>query len=658
MTLLRGLDDIDWPSLRHAYGSAGDVPDLLRGIAAGPDPDSALLELDNKIYHQGGTVCSAARAALPFLTAMAESPSIAVRLDVLELIGRLVDELSGAAAAWPDGGRPDARAAALPRLIALLDDPDAAVRRELTGALSGARADADAVVPALMARWDAEDDRAVRLGLVVAAGDLAGNCTAGVLPEALIWLRDLRDHDDAQVRLAAEMALAEAVGAHRPDAGVLADAVRDDTAVWLDTPWVEDLPPNLAEFHGAGASRLLGWIGRRLEGDTDMRTELAALFLDAGDEDRRIGAVRIAADVLSAARSPVARLLPGLVRGADDEAPAVRAHATHLLAALDEGDADLLAARLADDARLSRHSDGRIADLAAWGLARRNDPRCLPRLLDRLAGNLRVGGDGFGPSGPFTTTPPTPRTVLAPLNGHAAALLPAIRARLTEPDDARGLAEALAEWGPEAAPAVPELVRLIGTAATIEAARALAAIGPAAASAASALAEPRDSGNAWVARQAGVVLPWALWKVTGDPSRLLAVLDGAFDENRHELLRCVADLGPPAAARADRLRMLLDVRSDWTRVEAAHAYHRVTGDAETASPALDGELYALAAGEYLPVRWTAVRYLAEMRPASPGVRRAARDILSSDRRHHYGTGWRAFTEDRELRTLASNLLDT
>lgn len=653
---LRGLDDIDWTALEHAYGRAGDVPGLLRGIVRGPDPDQALSDLEGKIYHQGGMVFSAARAALPYLVALAGDPAVPVRLGVLELIGLLVDEANILSPSWVDDGWPDAWAAALPRVLSLLDDPDVAVRRELTSTLSSARADADTVVPALRARWGDEGDGAVRLGIIIATGELAGGCTAGVLREALSWLRDLRRHDDAQIRMAAEMALAEAVGTRRPDLGTLVAAVRGDIGVWRDTPWVGDMPADLREFYGGGAARLLGRLGRRLGNDTAACTELAAAFIDSGDGDRRIGAVQIAADVLSAVRSPVARLLPGLVQGSTDESSAVRAYATHLLAALDEGDADLLAARLDDDAPLSRHGDGRIADLAAWGLARRNDPRCLPHLLDRLAGNPRFGGDGYGPSGPFTTMPPTMRTLLAPLSGHAGVLLPAIRARLDEPDIARGLAEALAEWGPAASAAAPELAGLIGTDATIEAARALAAIGPAAADAASALAAPLESENPWVARQATIVLPWALWKVTGDPSRVLAALDEGFDRNRLEHIRCAADLGPLASSLARRLRSLLAVRADWPRVEAAHAYHRVTGDAETAASALAPEVHELAAGEYLPVRWAAMRYLAQISPAAPDVQQAARTILSSDRRHHYGNGWCAFTEDRELRDLASRLL--
>jgi hypothetical protein len=46
-------------------------------------------ELLNELYHQGGFVCSAAVAALPFVIEAAESARVACRGDVLEIVGRL-----------------------------------------------------------------------------------------------------------------------------------------------------------------------------------------------------------------------------------------------------------------------------------------------------------------------------------------------------------------------------------------------------------------------------------------------------------------------------------------------------------------------------------------------------------------------------------------
>ena len=66
--MLNGLDAIDWGALKHAYGEASDVPDLLRGLLSA-DPnirEDAIHELFGNIWHQG-TVYSASAAAVPFL---------------------------------------------------------------------------------------------------------------------------------------------------------------------------------------------------------------------------------------------------------------------------------------------------------------------------------------------------------------------------------------------------------------------------------------------------------------------------------------------------------------------------------------------------------------------------------------------------------------
>ncbi|MBO2464771.1 HEAT repeat domain-containing protein [Actinomadura violacea] len=641
MTLLRGLDEIDWPALRHAYGSAADVPGLLR--AAGESLE-AVDDLDARLYHQGGFICDAATAALPYLVALASSPDTAGRIGLLELLRALVD----VAHTIPrvDAGWPDAWAAALPRLVSLLDDSDAEVRRTLPQMLAAAVGDADMIVPALRARWDGEDDAAVRLGTVIAVGELAPGCTARVLPEALIWLRDLGTSDDPQLRLAADAALAAAVGAQRPDAAVAVEALRGDVAVWRDVPW-----------GGRDASGLIGWVAGRIGDDVPARLDLCAAFIADGDADRRIGAVRVAADLLTEWRSPVRRLLPGLADLSTDESSAARSYAVHLLAALDEGDADLLAARLGDGAPVSEYGDDRISDFAAWGLAWRKDTRCVPYLVERLA-EKPPQSDAYYGSSPFINTPPSILYSLAPLGDHVNDLLPAIRARMDGVDSGRILARVLQEWGPSAAPAVPELVRLLDTEAAAQAAIAIGSIGPAAAEAVDALSGDGEHPDERVARQRRFTLPWAFFKVTGDPAPLLDVADAVLDQRYPGRdLRFIADLGAHGVACADRLRGLMGPGDEWRQTEAAHAYHRVTGDLDTAADVLGGAVYHLAKGEYLPARWAALGYLAEMgRDASPGDR-PLREIVDSDRRHRNNGGWRAFAEDRELRALAARLLE-
>jgi hypothetical protein len=66
--LLEGLAQINWASLRHAYGAASNIPELFQAMLAGGKRkrDNALYKLSDLIQHQG-TVYSATSAAIPFL---------------------------------------------------------------------------------------------------------------------------------------------------------------------------------------------------------------------------------------------------------------------------------------------------------------------------------------------------------------------------------------------------------------------------------------------------------------------------------------------------------------------------------------------------------------------------------------------------------------
>jgi hypothetical protein len=69
---LAGLDEVPWADLEHAFGSAEDVPAMVRALLseAAPDREAALEELRTTIWHQG-TVYSATPPAVPFLVQIA-----------------------------------------------------------------------------------------------------------------------------------------------------------------------------------------------------------------------------------------------------------------------------------------------------------------------------------------------------------------------------------------------------------------------------------------------------------------------------------------------------------------------------------------------------------------------------------------------------------
>ena len=74
--MLEGLDDIDWKHLQHAYGTAEDVPELMRALISEEKAqrDRAVYELFGKIWHQG-TIYEASAPAVPFLIELLESTS-------------------------------------------------------------------------------------------------------------------------------------------------------------------------------------------------------------------------------------------------------------------------------------------------------------------------------------------------------------------------------------------------------------------------------------------------------------------------------------------------------------------------------------------------------------------------------------------------------
>jgi hypothetical protein len=53
--MLDSLISIDWKSLRHAYCSADDVPELIRALLSEvrSEREAAIHELFGNIYHQG-----------------------------------------------------------------------------------------------------------------------------------------------------------------------------------------------------------------------------------------------------------------------------------------------------------------------------------------------------------------------------------------------------------------------------------------------------------------------------------------------------------------------------------------------------------------------------------------------------------------------------
>jgi uncharacterized Zn-finger protein len=84
------LDSPRWKTLRHAYGAAGDVPDLIRAVEAEKVPDyrdgGTWFEVYSSLYHQHSTY-SATYAALPHIVGIANAGTLRQRIAVMCLVG-------------------------------------------------------------------------------------------------------------------------------------------------------------------------------------------------------------------------------------------------------------------------------------------------------------------------------------------------------------------------------------------------------------------------------------------------------------------------------------------------------------------------------------------------------------------------------------------
>ncbi|WP_405531732.1 hypothetical protein OG592_27960 [Streptomyces avidinii] len=243
----------------------------------------------------------------------------------------------------------------------------------------------------------------------------------------------------------------------------------------------------------------------------------------------------------------------------------------------------------------------------------------------------------------------------------AAELVPVMLTKLRrDADDYHGnttTLEVLALCGAAAAPAVAEVARRLDMPYAYDAMRVLGRIGPAAVATADRLAayatghDPRTSRNH--PRRAA----WAHWKVTGDPALALDVCGAAVRSgSASHGLPFLADLGPPAAAHADAVHGLLDSPGAWTRVAAAHAYWRITGDPEPAVPVLLAEVDPAWTGRpAVPVQ-EAVRSLGEIGAPAAGAAPLLRRILAGEERlGHAFDSTRILADEAYVRTLTDAL---
>ncbi|MEU6214153.1 hypothetical protein ABZ891_30190 [Streptomyces sp. NPDC047023] len=217
--------------------------------------------------------------------------------------------------------------------------------------------------------------------------------------------------------------------------------------------------------------------------------------------------------------------------------------------------------------------------------------------------------------------------------------------------------ELLALCGAAAAPAVDHVAGRLDTQFAYDALRVLGRIGPAAAGTADRLVAYATGRDPRARRQHGRRAAWAHWRVTGDPELALDVCGTAVRSGSGSHgLPFLADLGPLAAAHADAVLGLTRSPGGWTRVAAAYAYWRITGDAEPAVPVLLAAVDPEWTGNpAMPVR-EAVHRLGEIGAPAAEAAPLLRGILArGERLGHDYVGTRILADDAYTRTLTEAL---
>lgn len=675
--MFRGIDEVDWASMKHAYGPADDVPGLLYGLASA-DPaerESALDGMYGAVHHQG-YVYACTLACIPFLFELAVDPGIRDRGGIVELLTSIggidldedeedgldeldEDEMEGIANYAMAAAAVSAGSAVFFELVA---DEDPCVRLAAPLALATLHERPDRVLALLRERLPVEPDDEVRLALVEAAGRIALRHRR-LGGQAADWLSRLAAEAYAPgLRLAALAQLARCA----PDA-LPGDVVRlvsgllrelrsgpvraepaagkppagegDGPADRATTPTLVGQLRELAAGESAGrsapwAADLLRTLHSGLGDRVDDRTALLMDQLRSPDPWQRVDAVRMSGGLIRTWRGSYEGLvrLVGVQLG--DPEPRLADAASHVLEelfGLAAPAADALAARVAADpsAWVKEWASGPPGlGSAVKALAGLGDARALPALAAALERPEVPHDAGFA---------------IRCLGDAAAPLAGVLRRRLGEVgldegayDRASPLLTGLTAL--RAGEAAPEVLRVLrgapeyrGEWLRTAAVRALASFGPAAHCAVPELRRLMARPGTGAATEAAE----ALWAVTGDADAVLPVLtEGLRAERAHDCLAAASALGalgPLASAAEPGLRALLSHEELWLGVEAAIALWEVSGRTADVVPVL---LSAWERNRHVRVR--VAECLAQMGPGGAGsdATRVLRAELLSVRRHN------------------------
>ncbi len=694
--MINDLQSIDWSSMNHAYGPAGDVPLWLRAMTS-PDAEAREKAFDDfyGAAHHQGDVYPCTTASLPFLFEMADDPTAPDRASIVELlvsIGREALDRSDGIYFAPDGTGSTAGAdsAAFMRehgdaFIAYASDPDLRVRRAGIQGLGLFLDDAGKAVGILQDRLPCEKGVTERLLVVQTMADLALR-----LPDARAAVTALLDTladetaGSTDIRLAAlvhrsrcapadiaQATVTTAIGLLRelnpplpPQSGDPAHRGGSEACVCpadAGPKAVGTVPPQVAaafadlerrnRVHAPTTSLLRAFHGV-LDARLPERTALLTEQLNSPDTATRYDAIRMTQELITSWRgdhTDLVLLLAHCLLPEDPYTSTAAAESLGSLSPVSEPAREALAAYVAaqgpDMWAAPQPLLRRAHQEAVMALAGIGDVRALPSLLVALD----TGTDAW-------------RAVQAArhLRPAAADLVPRLNRRLAEADysgqwpdmSTNALMSALGALGETAA--VPHLTDALSTAlrherwgTVVSALQALASFGTRAAPALEVI-RPLTGAKDVDLRAAAAA---AVWELERDPATAVPLLEDLLDSHHHdEAADVLGRIGRPAEAVVPRLRQMLNAGYEWTRVHVAAALWDIAGEAE-AGVVVPALLAAWEKNEYTSNHVLAC--LNRMGPAAiPALPRIQRELTLPRRSGRYNS----IANDEELQNNCRAIL--
>lgn len=214
-----GLNALPWYDLKHAYGSAEEVPMWLRQLTSRDERirQQAINNLGGSICHQGW-ICPATAYVVPYLIELLQEPSILEKEKILEL---LADIASASPELHAERWRKNVRVSqwnvpehipfkhaqeevrrGLSTYLSLLDAPHVEVRMQAANVLKYVAQFTPSLWEHLVTRLGQETERKAHANLVLLLGALSS-----AEAETHIFFTELRQTDDDLIVFCAALAL-------------------------------------------------------------------------------------------------------------------------------------------------------------------------------------------------------------------------------------------------------------------------------------------------------------------------------------------------------------------------------------------------------------------------------------------------------------------